>query len=145
VHAMLYGITTTNKKSLDSLYRDHDESFSEDADLEERLTSALETLRTYEEIHRTSIMKAFQVYSLLLALSHVTRPIQQLQEFYELRRGKLAPRAQAVARLTKLIRAVDDEVQTGKYAAFVRASSEKTNVKAERATRFTYYCEALLG
>ena len=48
-----------------------------------------------------------------------------------------------VPRLSRLARAIDEEADTGKYAAFVTASSEGTNRKASRETRFKFYCRAL--
>ncbi|MDP1570827.1 MAG: DUF262 domain-containing protein [Vicinamibacterales bacterium] len=142
-HAMMNGITTTNKRILDKLYADHDEEFEDEEDFEERLLAGVIKLTEWEDIHDTSIMKPFQVYSLVLAIIHVTEPIEELKEVFDIDDGIEIDNEEAVKRLARLAQAIDDEVETGKYAAFVLASSEKTNVKAERETRFKYYCEAL--
>lgn len=142
-NAMLHGITTTNKRTLDKLYREHDAAFPTEADFENRIGGAVEILRAWEELHRSSLMKPFQVYALLLAIMHVTTPIEALQPVFQADEGIELDRPTCVQRLSRLARAVDDAVETGRYARFVRASSEKTNVKSEREVRFRAFCEAL--
>ena len=90
-------------------------------------------------------MKHFQVYSLILAIIHVRHQVPALLASYEVPTGSGIDERHSVQRLTQLAQAVDDNVETGPQAEFVQASSRKTNVKAERATRFCYCCDALLG
>jgi hypothetical protein len=142
-HAMLYGVTTTNKGSLDRLYRDHDDGFVDEDDFEYRIAEAAETLRMWDELHGTSLMKPFQVYALLLALMHMRRPLAPLQPTFEIAQGQDLDRNRSTERLSRLARAVDEGVTTGRFARFVKASDEKTNVKAEREARIRFYCQAL--
>jgi hypothetical protein len=142
-HAMLNGITTTNKRVLDKLYADNDEDFDEEEDFEERILTAVIKLSEWEDLHGSVIMKPFQVYSLILAIIHVTEPLDELKYAYDIDDGIEIDNDTAVQKISRLARAIEEEAEAGKYAAFVLASSEKTNVKAERETRFKFYCEAL--
>ncbi len=145
VHALLNGITTTNRRSLDMLYRDHDQTFSAEAEYEQYIGSAVDTVREWDELHGTALMKHFQVYSLVLAIIHVRHRIPALQTSAEVPVGSRIDEGNCVQRLSQLAQAVDYEVTTGPLAGFVRASSRKTNVRSERETRFRYCCQALLG
>ena len=144
-HALLNGISTTNKTALDGLYRGNDDSFPQQSDIDARLSQALDLLLQMPEIHETSLVKPFQVYALILAISHAQRPIESLQHAVAVDSAMQIDVTVAVPRLLRLLQAVDDDVQTGRYARFVKASSEKTNVKAEREVRFKYFTEALRG
>jgi Protein of unknown function DUF262 len=144
-HAMMNGITTTNKRSLDKLYADNDAEFDDEESFESRILMAVLMLGEWEDLHNTSIMKPFQVYSLILAIMHVTEPIDELQDSFQIDEAVAIDKDAAVQRLSRLVRAIDDAVDTGKYAAFVTASSEGTNRKATRETRFQFYCKALTG
>ena len=145
IHALLHGITTTNKRSLDKLYRDHEEGLNEQREYEKYIRMATDKVREWEELHSTALMKHFQVYSLVLAIIHARYQIPALEAVYQVPAGSKIDEAYSVQRLTQLAQAVDDGVETGPRAGFVRASSRKTNVKAERETRFRYCCDALLG
>ena len=145
MHALLNGITTTNRRSLDKLYRDHDQGFDMQTEHEQFIGVAVDTIRGWEELHGTALMKHFQVYSLILAIIHVRHRNPALQASYQVPTGSQIDETHSVQRLTQLAQAVDDDVGRGPQADFVQASSRKTNVKAERETRFRYCCDALLG
>ena len=145
VHALLNGITTTNKRALDILYRDHDQVFDTQAKNEQYIGSAVDKINEWDELHGTALMKHFQVYSLILAIIHVQHGIPALQTSVEVPVGSRIDEKRCVQRLSQLAQAVDDDVKTGPWARFVQASSRKTNVKTERETRFRYCCDALLG
>ncbi|MBI4454724.1 MAG: DUF262 domain-containing protein [Acidobacteria bacterium] len=86
-HAILHGISITSKRSLDRLYKDNDEDFEAEAELENRLSGAIKTVRKWEELHGTSLMKPFQMYALLLAIMHTVHPIDLLQPVHNVQRG----------------------------------------------------------
>lgn len=146
-HAFFNGITTTSKPKLDALYREKDkqDAFPEEEELEERLTSAFDELLGWEEIHDTALMKQHVFYSLLLATMHISNTVPSLVEHF-------APPATAaersrpdiVSNLTRLAQALDDPSSAGEFAEFVEASSERTNVADQRATRFVWCCRALV-
>lgn len=144
-HAMIHGIKTTNKTLLDSLYRDNNDTFTPEMDFEVRITEAVRQVQSWKELQGSNLMKPFQMYALLLAVIHVRAPVEALASVYSTNSGHEIDEKRAIERLSRLAQAIDDEVESGKYARFVKASGEKTNVKEEREIRFVTYCEALVG
>lgn len=143
-HAILNGVRTTNKASLDRLYREKDVDFPEGAELDDRLRTALEYVVALPELHATELMKPYQLYALLLAVSHAQRPIPLLATTVPLLDGRLS-RDEIVANLTTLAEAAAGGVTDEAYAPFVEASRSKTNVAGERLARISWMYRALAG
>jgi len=144
VHAVLNGITTTNASKLDSLYKRFDDDFEREAELSERLLSAFDFLLTCEDIHSSTLMKPFSVYSLVLAISHTNNPVDELQAHFEIRQAQEPNKNRILQNLTLLADVLEDpESASQDFKAFVDASTSKTNVARERITRFQWYCRAL--
>jgi hypothetical protein len=127
------GIKTTNKRTLDAVYRNHDkpEDFpnEEQAELERRLRTALDELFGWHDLYDTPLMKPHQVYSLVLALMHMREPLTQLQGIYEGDDAQIADEDVVLVNLTRLAELLEeDEELAGDLRQFVRASSEQTNV-----------------
>jgi len=144
VNALEYGITTTNKKSLDQLYEAFDDSFKNEAMYADWVDAAFLTLIDLEELHGTSIMKPYSLYSLLLALIHAEHSVPTLNGILP-GGGGLAVREELVRNLSQLVSVMDldkNEVP-GEYLPFYLASEKGTNVKAARETRFKYFFEAV--
>jgi hypothetical protein len=142
-HAYIYGITTTNKAALDSLYKSRDREFPEEKKLELRLSDAFDKLIEWSDLRETSLMKPFMMYSLVLAIMHVTNPVSTLEGVYGSPKIAKLDRASAIANLTTLADAVDNPDDYPRFKEFVAASSEKTNVAAQRKTRFVFFSRAL--
>jgi hypothetical protein len=143
--SFLHGIRTTDKKILDSLYRTKDEDFPEQDSLEERILSAFKVFREMEPIHNTVLAKPYMTYSLVQAIAHVGKPVAKLEKLFASPRTRTLDQQASLPRLTALAQAVENGDETGKFAGFVRASSEKTNVSTTRAVRFKAFCRALAG
>lgn len=145
VHAILNGITTTNATKLNSLYRMFDQEFAREKELKQRLSFAFDFLLECEEIHNSALLKPFSVYSLILAISHVTQPIDVLQPEYEITENHdLSDRNRILQNLTLLSEVLEDaDNAPEEMKAFVDSSTSKTNVAKERSTRFQWYCRAL--
>jgi hypothetical protein len=143
-HAYAYGIKTTNKSALDRLYDDRDETFPEEKEWETRLIGALDQLRDLTALHHTAFMRPHLAYSLILALSHVRRPVSTLKSLVQPPFPKVDP-ALALTNLTTLSEAIEagEQDTLKKFLPFVKASSSKTNVAAQRATRFRWLCRAM--
>ena len=144
VHAVLNGITTTNKARLDALYRSRDDAFPEREDIARRLAAAIDFLLRQEDIHSSALMKPHLVYSLLLAAMQVASPMETLADVY----GGPAARAEeqeTAGRLGELAEALEAEDVDRDYRNFVDASSSRTNVAAQRTTRTRQFCIALVG
>ncbi len=142
-HALLYGITTTDKTKLDSLYRAHEVEFEDERLLRRHLTSGFDLLLRWTGIHHTALMKPYQIYSLVLAAIHVRTPVLRLQSAFRSPALRRISDATAVANLSALAEALDNPDDAGRFAAFVAASAERTNVVDQRRTRFQWFCRAI--
>jgi hypothetical protein len=143
--AMLHDIRTTNKKLLDHVYQENDKAFPEERDVTRRLEEAITQLAAFKEIHDTQLMKSYIVYSLLLAVTHVRKPIAFLQSTFRSRGIQRLDEARAQANLSNLAQALENGEGTTEYEEFVNACSSKTNVREQRMKRFRILCEALVS
>jgi hypothetical protein len=142
-HALVNGISTTNKKSLDSLYRQKDEKFPEEDDFSNRLTEAVDELSEWRELAGTSLMKPYVVYSLLLAITHCHRRVTKLSTLFASPNRRRFDKSSVITNLSRLAQAIEEGDENGRSGAFVRACIERTNVKDQRETRFEWLCRAL--
>jgi Protein of unknown function DUF262 len=142
--SFMNGIRTTDKKILDSVYRDCDEEFRESTNYYDRLLDAFDEIRRAEGLHDTVLMKPHLAYSLAQAISHVKKPVKAFNNVIRSPRLRSIEWSAAIPNLTALAQAVDFEQRTGRFASFVRASREKTNVRETRKTRFKWMCKALI-
>jgi hypothetical protein len=142
------GIKTTNKRTLDTVYAHHDKPGDfpdeEQAELERRLRTALDQLCGWHDLYDTPLMKPHQVYSLVLALMHMQEAVPKLEGIYAGDGVRIAGENVVLVNLTRLAEVLEGaEELAGDLRPFVRASSEKTNVGAQRAARFNWFCRAL--
>lgn len=142
-HALLYGISTTNKRTLDSLFKEKDGSFPEKTDLEHRLTSAFDYLIEWNDIHNGPLMKPHIVYSLVLAITHLENPSPALQCSWENGERSDRDRSRILRNLSILAESLANPEQQV-LRDFVSASlSGGTNVREKRERRFIWFCRAL--
>ena len=144
-HAYFYGISTTNAKKLDMLYKSRNATFDQAGVLEADLTTAVAQLSGWPEIHKGPLTKPYQVYALVLALIHVRRSIPTLESIYASPNMNAIDSGVAIPALSLLADAIEQDDPAANYAEFVDASTSKTNVKAQRETRFRWFCRALVG
>jgi hypothetical protein len=142
-----HGIRTTDKKKLDAMYWDFDDDFPEKQTYHQRLIDAFDVIRGLEAIHETVLMKPYMIYSLVQAITHVTKPVKKFRKhfrkYFSLAKSKPIRQDSAAANLTALAQAAEAENETGKFKKFVLASKEKTNVRLNREIRFRWMCKAL--
>ncbi len=141
--AFLHGIRTTNRAILDRLYRERNEKFPEENDFERRLRDAFDTVRGWDEIFHTNVVKVYNMYALLLALAHVMNPIPVLSEHFRVVHEGTIEKEGIVRNLLTLHEALEADCVDERFADFVRACESKTNVGSQRITRFRWMCEAL--
>ncbi|MGH9718045.1 MAG: DUF262 domain-containing protein [Candidatus Acidiferrales bacterium] len=141
--SFMNGIRTTDKKKLDSIYRGCDLEFPEAENYRERLLDAFNAVRRAEEIHETVLMKTHMVYSLVQAITHVTKPIRKFSKVFSNPKSRAIDWESAARNLTTLAQAADMDEPQGRFADFAKASQEKTNVAETRKTRFRWCCRAL--
>lgn len=141
-HALLHGITTTNSKALNAIYKENDEAFSQADDIGHALTYAFDTVSSMRFLKGSNIAKPYQIYSLALALAHTKYPVPGQENI-----GELALDAQLLeVELLNLSAALDlplNEAGNSPLREFIEASSEKTNTKDQRTKRFFTYLAAL--
>jgi Protein of unknown function DUF262 len=137
------GIRTTSKKTLDSLYETRNEAFKEHDDFYNRLTGAFNILRKMEAIHETALMKPYMVYSLVQAITHTLKPVRKLSNLFRSPKLRSIDRDFALPNLTALADAAEQDEAEGRFADFIKASNEKTNVRENRIVRFKWFCKAL--
>jgi hypothetical protein len=137
------GIRTTDKKKLDSMYRDFDVEFPEADNYRERLLDSFKAIRAAEALHDTVLMKPHMVYSLVQTVTHVSKPVKKFSKIFKSPKLRAINWSAAVTNLTALAEAADSEEPKGRFARFAKASQEKTNVRDTRKTRFKWICKAL--
>jgi hypothetical protein len=142
--AISHDIRTTNKKILDHLYQDKDKTFPEEKELSRRLGESVKQLAAWTKIHNTPLMKSYVIYSLILAISHVQKPISQFQRIFRSAGNATLDEALVQRNLSNLAEALDSDDGTD-YRDFVKACSSKTNVRQQRLRRFRILCKALVS
>ena len=143
-HAALNGISTTSRKSLDSLYIKYNTAFAGEEELKAVLSDAIATLSLYDAIPSSPLAKPYNFYSLLLAMIHVRHPQDALNSDLEHATGQLVADDKVDQNLSRLADALEDaDNPPAGLEGFVAAASEKTNVKAQRQTRFNWFYRAL--
>ena len=140
--SFLNGIRTTNRKILDTLYKDRDEKLPEQDDLGSRLLSAFDQIANAQDIHGTVLTRPHMVYSLVQAITHVHKPVSKFERLYRSPKRKINWPG-ALPKLTRLAQSIENADEAGKYGKFVKASTDKTNVKENREIRFKTFCVAL--
>lgn len=143
-HALIHGISTTSKKTLDTLYGEYDEAFGEADRIRGWLDAAVRRFLTFEELHQGTLVRPHMAYSLLLALVHAEKRVPALQQDYQITgRGRLNTDS-ARRNLGVLADALErEEDAPRRFRPFVQASTSKTNVRSQRITRFRWMVRAL--
>ena len=143
IHAFLYGITKTSAKNLDNLYKSYDSDFPKRRELEKRISNTIDFILSIEEIHQSALMKSYNFYSLMLAISHTKFPADTLISLYQPQIPYAYDRNYVVANLTNLVDVLDSDSFDEKFKTFVAATSSDTNGTQNRQTRFKWFCKAL--
>ena len=148
-HAVLKGITKTNARSLDALYKDYNSEFPEQQEMERRISNAINFVISLEDIHQSALMKSYNFYTLMLAISHLESPVESLTSLYRRSTDYAYNRDCVVANLTTLAEVLDTDTSYDKFyfddpfKSFVSATVSDTNGAQNRQTRFKWFCKAL--
>jgi hypothetical protein len=136
--ALLNGIRTTSRSTLDNLYRSRNEEFPEQNQLGLWIEEAVDTVRNLAAVHGTSLMRPHIFYSLILAVIHITRVVPALNASCPRNEPIAIDRGVAEIGLTTLASALDADEPPSPVLEFVRACSDRTNVKEQREIRFRW-------
>lgn len=147
-HAFFYGISTTNSRSLDRAYREHDKEFDEEDALSDRLKRALGFVLSFENFHGGPLFaKTYEFYSFVLAVLHVDESIPSLKGQIKLAKTKRLKKSTIEENLSQMEAALladeEEEEVDDKFEEFVEASETRTNVKDQREIRTQWFCDAL--
>lgn len=143
IDAFLNGIRTTNAKSLNGLYRRFEHDFPYREEVGNRFDQAFAFLIGLPEIHRGPLMVPHIFYSLLLAVSQMLQPSEKLPELDSLPAPGEFDRGIAIANLSTLAEALEQEEPNEQFVEFTKACESKTNVSAQRTTRVVWLLRAL--
>jgi Protein of unknown function DUF262 len=139
------GIKHASEKNLDRFYEDNEGAFPEEQALRTRVSAAMDRVLAWPDIHGSSLMKSYNFYTLLLAISHAISPIAQgnFNQIYP-RNGAVVLDPQFVLpNLTLLAAAVDDPTAYPQLADYTSACSKATTRLEPRKTRFEWLSRAL--
>ena len=142
--AVLSGITSASEAKLDGLYLSRDKEFPEQAQIERRFEQALSVLFAWTQIHGSPLMKSYNFYTCLLALTHAQAPVAALQDLVLLREPVRLDPEFALANLGALAAALTDEEPDPSLGPFVAACAKATNRLEPRRERFRWFSRALL-
>lgn len=158
-HALLTGISTTAKSSLDKLYETKDQSFPEADELRNILSRALDATLGAPELRGTALLKPYNVYALVLAFcvrfgwvlpGQQSVPIYAREYRHDEPAFNLSVLAQAIADYDDSDDEEESDALSGPAGAeqyalstFVAATKERTNVAAQRRTRYSFFLGAL--
>ena len=137
------GIKHASETNLDKFYERNIGNFPEVDDMRDRLTNAMDFVLACTDIHKSSLMKSYNFYTLLLAISHALRPAQILDPIYARQNPLKIDLQYALPNLTSLAYAIDEPASSPQFAAYVEACSKATTRLEPRKTRFIWLSKAL--
>ncbi len=145
VFTLSQGIKHASDRSLDKFYGDHENEFSDGEELRGRLTSAMDVILGWPAVHGSALMKSYNFYSLVLAISHALSPISRgnFNEFYERTSALKFDPQYALPNLTLLAAAVDEPGAYPQLSDYVAACSKATTRIEQRKVRFQWISKAL--
>ncbi|MGA7570319.1 MAG: hypothetical protein WCA80_05875, partial [Candidatus Aquilonibacter sp.] len=132
---------------LEQLYKKYNGTFTDEKELASRMSAAFDRLFSFGDLWKTSAMKPFMAYSLILAIMHVQGPIESLQSVYPLDKAQPIDELSAMSNVSSLVDEFDnkeDNAESRLYSDFVEASDKGTNVKAKRETRVRIFVQRFL-
>lgn len=151
-HAIQTGVKTTNRRSLDNMYRDFEKAYPDREqpfpfgdDLTMYLASAMDYVGRLTEIWRTRLSKQYSMYSLILAIIHAEHDVPTLNELGLGGQG-LLPATAATANLSRIAALVDvesTEYPPGPDRRLVEAFETRTNVRDQRVLRAQAFLKAV--
>jgi hypothetical protein len=140
--ALISGIVTSQKADLEDLYRRHEDEFPEQDAIRRRFDWVFDRLLAWQDLHRGPLMRAYNFYSLFLAISHLGNPADSLQAAYPLEEPRMIDEGGFLANLSVLAEALEEPGEYEDLQEFIDAASQATNVGTQRITRFRWFCRA---
>jgi hypothetical protein len=145
VFTLSQGIKHASDRNLDRFYEDNENAFPEEEVLRNRMTAAMDRILTWPDIYGSSLMKSYNFYSLVLAISHALAPIEQgnFNEIYPRNAPIIIDSQFALPNLTQLAAALDEPSAYPQLKEYITACSKATTRFEQRKTRFIWLSRAL--
>ena len=161
VIAMKDGIQTAARTKLDKVYKTNEEQFPDEAGVSARIDRAIDQIVRFEPLHNGGLMKPYNFYTLVLAITNFQDPLEPLCVVYRPTTVGIADTGIALSNLSLLANALEgadvdggeepvareeheaEEAEPAPFAAFIAACSEATNTKKQREERFRWMSRAL--
>jgi hypothetical protein len=137
------GIKSASDASIDKFYGSNETEFPEAAEMERRIGSAMDLVMQWRDIHESPLMKSYNFYTLILAISHAQHPSPILDESYPRTERLTIDPAFALPNLTALSSALENPQAFPAFATWVAACSKATNRIDPRRMRFEWISRAL--
>lgn len=143
VYTMFEGIKSASDHLLDKYYEENDATFLRMSEAVERVTEAMDQVISWPAIHGSSMMKPYNFFTLLLAISHAESPLPALNGAYQ-RAVAIAIDPQiALPNLAMLSEALENPGNYMQFSEYVNSCSKATNRIDPRKTRFRWISKAL--
>jgi hypothetical protein len=142
-YTLAEGIKSASDANLDKFYESNDESFPAAAETGEWITSAMDRILEWADIHDSALMKSYNFYSLMLALAHAIRPVPAFQSVYERVSGLKIDPQYALPNLTLLAQSVEEPASYPELNEYLQACSKATTRIEQRKKRFIWLSRAL--
>lgn len=137
------GIQHASDVSLDKFYEENDVTFPAVDEMRDRITSSMDVIIGWPDIHKSALMKSYNMYSLVLAISHALWPVPTLNGVYD-RQAPIALDPQFVLpNLTALADALEEPTTRPDFVEFVNACAKATTRIGPRNARFRWLSQAL--
>jgi hypothetical protein len=143
IYTLTTGIKSASDVNLDRYYTDHEASFPESTEMLTRMDDAMNAIMGWRDIHESSLMKSYNFYTLVLAVTHAQQPSLALNADFPRATRLNIDRAFALPNLTMLSSALDEPARYPTLGAYVAACSKATNRIEQRRARFHWLSTAL--
>jgi hypothetical protein len=143
VFTLINGIQHASDVSLDKFYAENDEAFHAANEMGDRIATSMDVILGWPDIHKSALMKSYNMYSLMLAISHALRPAPALNAVYDRPRPIALDPQFVLPNLTALADALEDPTARPDFADFVGACAKATTRIGPRNTRFHWLSQAL--
>lgn len=143
VFTLSSGIKSASDVSIDKFYSSNEADFPQAREMERRIADAMDVVMEWRDIHESSLMKSYNFYTLLLAISHAQQPLPSMDECYPRARRLTIDPAFALPNLTALSSALDNPSGYPAFSTWIAACSKATNRIDPRRVRFEWISRAL--
>ena len=143
VYTFAEGIKSASDTNLDRFYENNDNVFPTQQEMHERINSAMDRILEWSDIYDSSLMKSYNFYSLILALSHAMKPVNAFQEVYPRTAPIKIDPQYALPNLTLLAQSLEEPNAYPELNEYIQACSKATTRIEQRKKRFVWLSKAL--